>query len=125
MKTLLLLVISIFLFGCANTQRGFTGPGSPSGSGRAARAYQSATVTELASLPHNSKVILTGNIVSASGRGYYTFRDNTGEVIIEIERRHWGRLSIGPNDRIEIHAELERKRDGRIEVESKRRIRTI
>ena len=111
---LLLSPVSIY------AQEGFTGPTIPAHA-RAANAgatYQAATVAQLPALTKNAWVILTGTLVNSTRRNYYTFRDATGEIIVEIERKYWGGLTVGPNDRIQIYGKLDRKRDGRIEVDA-------
>ena len=113
---LLFSAISVF------AQEGFTGPQAGFGGLGAAQNtgyfYQPATVAQTITLPNNSRIILTGNLVNSPRRTYYTFRDATGDAIIEIERKYWGGISVGPNDRVQIYAKLERKREGRIEIEA-------
>ncbi len=58
----------------------FTGP---SATGRI------STVTEARSAPVDTYVTLTGNIVAHLREDYYTFRDQTGEVRVEIEPEVW------------------------------------
>ena len=78
-----------------------------------------ATVSEARNLPNNSWVILTGNIVNVlPGGKYYTFRDTTGEIVVEIERKVWRGSSFGPSDRVEIHGYVEVSR-GQISFEAK------
>jgi len=96
-----------------------------SGSGRAnTRQGQSVTITqpitvnEAKNLSHGSWVVLTGTIVSSLGKEYYTFRDTSGEITVEIERKIWRGLSVGISDRVEIHGELEIK-GGRVSIEVK------
>jgi uncharacterized protein (TIGR00156 family) len=85
--------------------QGFDGPGS----GTNTRQIQTVTVVQAKSLPDNSLVILTGNIVQANGREKYTFRDSTGDIIIDIDRDLWILLdlSVGINDRVEIRGEID------------------
>jgi uncharacterized protein (TIGR00156 family) len=64
-------------------------------------------ITEARTLPHDSFVILNGNIVNAlSGNKNYTFRDSSGEISVEIEKKHWRGLSVGVSDRVEIYGEV-------------------
>ena len=106
-----------------HAQEGFTGPQAgfagtnASGADNARQFYQPVTAAQALTLPNNSQITLTGFLVNSPRRNYYTFRDATGEIIVEIERKYWGGLSVGPNDRVQIFAELERKRNGTIEVE--------
>jgi len=91
--------------------QGFTGVGFGNGPnntpGRPVMASQPITVSEARNLPHNSWVILTGNIVNALPRDrYYTFRDSSGEITIEIDWRVWRGLSFNESDRVEIRGEV-------------------
>ena len=66
------------------------------------------TVSQARALPHNSWVVLSGNIVNAlPGGRNYTFRDAAGETItVEIGLKIWRGLSSGPMDAVEIGGEL-------------------
>jgi uncharacterized protein (TIGR00156 family) len=100
---LALLIFTAFMITAVYGQEGFTGPG-----GRAnAKEPQTATVNQAKTLPHDSMVILTGNIIRALGDEWYRFRDETGEIFIEIDRGLWHGLSVSENDRIEITGKLE------------------
>ena len=97
---------------------GFTGPSVP-GTANGQAGYQAVTVSQLQSLNSKSYVTLMGNITQSAGRNNYTFRDSTGETTIKIERHFWWNLSVGPSDRVQLLVEVERKRNGRTEVEAK------
>ena len=94
-------------------QQGFTGPVAGAGTSQ----VQAVTVSQVNEVPHKSCITLKGNLVQSIGQEYYTFRDSTGEITVEIEKKVWQGLSVGPSDYIEITAEVERKRGGRLEVE--------
>jgi len=67
------------------------------------------TINEARSLPHDSWVVLNGNIVSAvsTGRNHFVFRDSSGgEIIVNIGRKEWRGLSVGVSDRVEIFGEV-------------------
>jgi len=67
------------------------------------------TINEVRNLPHDSWVVLSGNIVNAinTGRNHYTFRDASGgEIIADIGRKEWRGLSVGVSDRVEIIGEI-------------------
>ena len=69
------------------------------------------TVREAAALPHDSWVILIGNIVNAlPGGKNYTFRDSSGEIIVEIGSKHWRGLSVSASDRVQLYGEVKIKR---------------
>ena len=63
--------------------------------------------------------MLTGNLINSVRRNYYTFRDASGEIIIEISPYYFWGITVGPSDRVTILVEVEKKRNGRIEVEAK------
>ncbi len=104
--------------GTAESQGSYTGPGSSP----ARNAGGLVTVAELKDLRDDARVTLQGTIVNQLSREKYTFRDASGEVVVEIEREIWRRLSetIGENDRVEIFGELDKEHLGaRIEIEVK------
>ena len=64
-------------------------------------------VSEAKILPNNSWVVLTGNVINMlPGGRQYTFRDNSGEVSVDIGPRQWRGLSIDAADKVEIYGEL-------------------
>ena len=65
-------------------------------------------------LPHNSPVVLRGNIVFGLGGDRYLFRDSSGDIVIKIKNDRWWGLSVGPNDLVEIGGELKREKNGMI-----------
>ncbi len=105
--------------GTAGSQQGsYTGPGSSP----ARNAGELVTAAELKDLRDDARVTLQGTIVNQLSREKFTFRDASGEVVVEIDREVWRRLSenIGENDRVEIYGEVDKERLGtRIEIEVK------
>ena len=68
-------------------------------------------VDQALQLPHNSWVILNGNIVNALPGGInFTFRDSSGDVTVEIDRRVWRGLNVAPSELVQIHGELSQNR---------------
>ena len=66
------------------------------------------TINEARNLPHDSWVVLNGNIIStlATGKHNYLFRDASGEITVDIGRKEWRGLSVGVSDRVEIYGEV-------------------
>jgi len=65
------------------------------------------TINEARNLPHDSWVVLTGNIVySLPSLNDYMFRDSSGEIIIDIGPKEWRGLSVNETDRVEISGEV-------------------
>ena len=102
--------------------RRFSGPPAPEtvslDNGVQAEGH-AVTVSRVQSVPHKSYAILRGDIVESLGREHYTFRDSTGETAVKIKDKHWGGLTAGPSDGVEILVEIKHKKDGRIEAEAK------
>ena len=72
-----------------------------------ASSFSVITVNEAKVMPHDSWVVLNGNIINAlPGGRHYTFRDSTGEIAVEIAQNIWRGLSVSPSDRVEICGEV-------------------
>lgn len=83
----------------------FTGP---SATGRV------STVEEARNAPVDTYVSVTGNIVAHLREDYYTFRDQTGEVRVEIEPPVWRNREIGPETKVRLVAEVDRNAAGTV-----------
>jgi uncharacterized protein (TIGR00156 family) len=103
-------LVSFFTAVTASAQVGFTGTESSDNNilmGQPVMTSQPITVREARNLPHDSWVILTGNIINAlPGGKHYTFRDSSGEIPVEIGMKQWRGLSVGASDRVEIYGEV-------------------
>jgi len=110
----LLLLLATQVHGQGFTGQGFFGPGGNNTNtviGQPVMTSQSIAVREARNLPHDSWVMLTGNIVNAlPGGKHYTFRDSSGEIPVEIGMKQWRGLSVGVSDQVEIFGEVKIKR---------------
>jgi len=76
----------------------FTGPG----------ATGSATsVAQVGAVRLGSYVTVTGNIVAHQREDYYTFRDESGEIRVEIEKSVWQNRQVGPETKVRLRAEVD------------------
>jgi len=94
-------------------QSGFTGPtgGNYITMGQAVMIDQPITVSEARNLPHDSWVVLNGNIINMlPGGRQYTFRDTTGDISVDIGPKEWRGLSVDINDRVTIYGEIKSHR---------------
>jgi len=102
MKKAVVVVLFSLLASTAAAQ--FTGPG----------ATGSATsVAQVSAARLGSYVTVTGHIVAHQREDYYTFRDQTGEIRVEIERSVWQNRQIGPETKVRLRAEVDRGYTGR------------
>lgn len=110
MRCFLLLLLSLAVASPALAQRAVSGD-----------AQTVTTVAEvIANAPDDSYVTLRGRIVRALGGEDFLFADDTGEIRIEIDDDIMNPRRIRRGMRLEIYGEVERERDGRVEIEVKR-----
>lgn len=77
---------------------GFNGPGDQP---------QPTTAAEIANLPDDAQVTLTGYLVRSLGDERYEFQDDTGTLIVEIDDDEWQGTEITPNDAVELTGEID------------------
>ena len=90
---------------------GFTGPGP-----------KVSTVEQAKSARDDTWVTLRGYIFESLGGEEYLFRDDTGTIKVEIDGKRWQGQSIGPDDMVEIHGEVDSDLL-KVEIEVKRLIK--
>ena len=78
------------------------------GSGYTGPSIAPVTVKEALSSWDDTAVVLVGRIEKSLGDEKYSFRDDTGVVVVEIDNDDWRGLSVGPNDLIEISGEVDK-----------------
>jgi len=109
MKIFISIVLILFSVSAVDGQ-GFTGPdsgGFVSAQGQAVMVSQIITVSEVRNLPHDSWIVLAGNVVNVlPGGRQYTFRDATGDIAVDIGPKEWRGLSVDVTDRVEIYGEV-------------------
>ena len=115
MKKTFLTIFAVLLSASpavAQTMGGFEGP--------SAVQNVKSTVSETLKLSDETKVSLTGRIVSSLGDEKYTFKDETGEIIIEIDDDDWHGVKVTPENIITINGEVDKEmfEPTKIEVES-------
>jgi uncharacterized protein (TIGR00156 family) len=74
---------------------------------------QPTTVAEAQNSRPGRYVTLEGNIVAHQREDYYTFRDATGEMRVEIEPGTFAGQEVGPDDRVRIMGEVDTGLSGR------------
>jgi uncharacterized protein (TIGR00156 family) len=90
------------IFACSvlatNAMAQFSGPGV---------AGRSSTVEEARDARLGSYLTLTGNITNHLRGDYYTFRDDSGEIRVEIASSVWRGRQVGPNDKVRLLGEVD------------------
>lgn len=103
MKKILLTLFAMYAsMNIANAQAtgGFEGP--------SASQLAATTVQEALDLNDEAKVVLQGNIVNSLGDEKYTFKDATGEIVIEIDDEDWHGVKVTPEKTVEIIGEVDK-----------------
>lgn len=87
----------------SNTQPagGFEGP--------SAKPASELTIKQALEMRDDSIVALKGKIVNSLGDEKYTFRDATGDIIIEIDDEDWKGIKVTPENTIEIVGEVDKE----------------
>jgi len=103
MKKILLTLFAMYAsMNIANAQAtgGFEGP--------SASQLAATTVQEALDLNDEAKVVLQGNIVNSLGDEKYTFKDATGEIVVEIDDEDWHGVKVTPEKTVEIIGEVDK-----------------
>lgn len=99
-----ILTVLIFCMFATTASAQFVGPG---------RAGQPITVAQVADARLGSIVAVAGNIIKRQRANYYTFRDETGEIRVEISRAVWRGREVRPETKVKLTGEVERGFFGR------------
>ncbi|OOF68272.1 YgiW/YdeI family stress tolerance OB fold protein [Rodentibacter caecimuris] len=68
---------------------------------------QRITIKQALSEKDDTMVTLVGNISRQVDKDKYIFTDGTDEIKIEVDRKVWGGLNVGPQDKIRILGKLD------------------
>lgn len=67
-----------------------------------------ATVQEVKNMPDDSRVTLRGHIERSLGGDDYLFRDGSGSITVEIDKKRWAGQTVTPADLIEIQGKVDK-----------------
>ena len=111
MKKIILTLLAVAFAGVANAQfsgsaapaaaGGFEGPGVAQGT--------TNTVKDALEASDDTPVTLSGRIVNSLGDEKYTFKDATGEIMVEIDDDEWHGVKVTPENTIEIYGEVDKE----------------
>jgi uncharacterized protein (TIGR00156 family) len=104
MRRLLQIVCLVALSAITPAAAQFIGPGATGAQVTAAEASASRPGTY---------VTLVGNIVAHLREDYYTFRDASGEIRVEIAAGVFGNRQVAPDTRVRLLGEVDNGRSGR------------
>lgn len=82
----------------------------PSATGRGASVN---TVAQAAEARSDTRVVLEGHIIAHQFEDYFTFKDATGTMTVEIDRRTFRGQEVTPDTKVRLEGEVERSVRGR------------
>ena len=106
-----LLVVSAFLLASTSafaattaapaqpSQGGFTGPSA---------TPVIKTISQVKDAQDDAAVELTGYITTSLGDDDYMFKDNTGEIKVEIDHKDWNGVNATPTTKLKIRGEVDK-----------------
>ncbi len=65
------------------------------------------TVEEAKTMKDDARVVLRGYIENRVGDEDYMFKDSTGSIKVEIDKKKWKGLTVTPEDMVEIRGEVD------------------
>ena len=107
---------TIFALATTSAFAGFNGNNTPNG-GFKSGAQSVITVKQALKAADNSMVTLVGNITQQIDDDEFLFTDGTAQIKVEIKRRAWNGLDVGPNDKIRINGKLDNEVFEKAEIE--------
>lgn len=97
-------------------QGGFLDPNAPQAQtqnsqqgGFAGPSAALTTVDKVKSMSDDSWVMLQGNIEQRVGDDTYSFRDATGTLTVEIDKKRWNGQTITPKDRVQLEGKVDKE----------------
>ena len=67
--------------------------------------------SEAGSWQDDQYIILQGNIVKQVGKDDFIFKDASGEIQVEIERKAWRGQDVSPSDEVKLYGEVDKSWD--------------
>lgn len=97
-------------------QGGFLDPNAPQAQtqnsqqgGFAGPSATLTTVDKVKSMSDDTWVMLQGNIEQRVGDDTYTFRDATGTLTVEIDKKRWNGQTITPKDKVQLEGKVDKE----------------
>jgi len=108
MKKRVIFLLVIFL--SSTLFAGFSGP----------RVDMKVTnANEVESLGDDTEVLLEGYLINQVGNEKYTFKDDSGKIIVEIDQKDFRNLTITPQDKVKLYGEVDKElmEDTKVDVD--------
>lgn len=95
-----------------------TGAGMGGFSGPSQAPVTVAEVKKYSVMQDDTPVVLVGRITGSVGGEHYSFKDNTGEITIEIDHKDWHGVNVSPQNTVKIYGEVDKdfSQDPKVDV---------
>lgn len=100
----IIIVATMFLLSAGLVNAQFTGPVAD---------RSELTVEEAAEARVGTYAMVTGHIINQLGEDYYTFKDDTGEIRVEISPNLWRNQAVNPDTLVRMQVEVDTNIFGR------------
>ena len=101
-------IIAVLALAIGASASGFTGGNAPANQGGFLGGHSGANSVKAAlDARDDTLVTVRGKILSQVAHEKYKFSDGKDTIIIEIDDEDWGGLSVGPDEIITIHGEVD------------------
>ena len=67
------------------------------------------TAAKVKDLKDDAWVKLRGNITERLSDDRYTFRDESGTVVVEIDHKRWNGVTVTPQDKVELQGKVDKE----------------
>lgn len=105
----LFLISSMLLLVSISATADFIGPGS---------MWDETTVSKISSKRDDARVSVVGYLINQIDEEYYTFEDETGQMVVEIHPDELIELTVTPKTKIKLHGEVDDgKHDAKLDVD--------
>ncbi|MGB2078991.1 MAG: YgiW/YdeI family stress tolerance OB fold protein [Vibrio sp.] len=78
------------------------------------------TVKEALELKDDARVDLEGYVIESLGDEEYTFKDETGQIVIEIDHDKWNGVTATPETKVILQGEIDKDmmQDAKVDVDT-------
>lgn len=106
MKKIFFLIVTVLL--SSSLFAGFSGPRVN---------LQVSTANEVETFADDTQVLLEGYLVNQVDGETYTFKDSTGEVLVEIDHKDFRGQNVTPQDKVKLYGEVDKELMEKVKVD--------
>lgn len=118
-KLVLTSALAVLVVGAQAKDGGFSGPSSQGGfKGPDASNDNYVSVEQAKKMRDDARVRLKGRIIERLDHDNYTFQDDSGKIVVDIDNHKWDGQTVTPENIVEITGEIDKDWDS-VEIDVK------